>query len=217
MRAAESGRDISKKVTESDLGGAVAAGLSSVSQRVRSTVADPELVTKVQAGATSLWSSSLTTASSFWSATKALAADVLTDTPPAGGSGTGGVGGGVSQVPRGGAAASAPSPSTIARAPAPAPVAPVLDDESWLAEQVAQLQPRRDDKPFYSEDEGDEADDSGAKAAPAAPPPAAAAAAAAAADDEPAAAKRPLAGAAGSMPTSSAVASDEDFFSSWGV
>jgi hypothetical protein len=205
VRVAEGSRDLSKKVADSELGGALVTGLSSVTQRVRSTVADPDLVAKVQTGAASLWTSSLTTASSFWSATKAYAAEALADAPTATGPPS-------AKSPRADAPAPAPAPAPAERAPAAgagagagAAAEPALDD-AWLAAQVAQMQPPGA-KPFYDEEDEDETEKAPAAAAAKAAPTAAPAAAPGAA----AAAKAPEAA------PSAAAAADEDFFGSWGV
>jgi hypothetical protein len=161
-RVAESSRDLSKKVQEAHISDKLSTGL----EKVKATVADPELMTKVQTGASSLWAKSVVTAGSWWSSAKTLAAEVMAEpgpaAPAAGGSrngedasavAMGGLPPAVAGLPgaseslgrqpsRDSGAAGSSAVTAAAGAPVPSRRTDDDDDAAWLAAQVASAQAR---------------------------------------------------------------------------
>jgi hypothetical protein len=159
---AESSRDLSKKVQEAHISDKLSTGL----EKVKATVADPELMTKVQTGASSLWAKSVVTAGSWWSSAKTLAAEVMAEPGAAAPAAVGGsregedasavAMGGLPPADAGRVGASGPlgrqppRDAAVAGSSVVAAGAPVSsrrtddadDDAAWLAAQVASVQQR---------------------------------------------------------------------------
>jgi trimeric autotransporter adhesin len=78
-RVAETSRELSKKVVESDITSKLSKSVSNASASLQSTISDPNLMDTVSKSANSFWNKASSVGSSFWSSANSVAKQVASE------------------------------------------------------------------------------------------------------------------------------------------